>query len=204
MTVSRFRILVVLWIVAYGWAVSLPLGHYKQPESVLEVLRYSHRGALLPLPPSAAFLFLFAGITSALGLLFFSRIARGVFVVFTLLSVAFTALGGVHVIPAFDGMLGYITILLHGATLAAAFSLPLSELFRVVEEEEIEAEPEAEPEEELVELYEANNAEVVPVISSLLAGAGIDFTTTENPVRFLVRESDLPRAKNVIQEEIVN
>ncbi|GEM_PF-5583353 len=214
MSVSRFRLLVFLWIVAYGWVVSLPVGHDKQPSYVAQALQFSQRGAMLPLPASAEFLLLFAGIVSALGLVFFSRIARGVFTLFTVTAIALKLFGGVSVMPPFESMLLSITMLLQGVVLGAAFSSPLRERFEVSEEidgsdappvEEEEGEVEAEAEEELVELLETSSADVATAIASRLAAADIEFTTAGvDSVRFLVLEGDLPRAKIAIQEEIIN
>jgi len=203
MTISRFRLIVILWIVAYGWLFSLPLGHYKLPAPVLEVLKYSRRGAILDGTAGEAYVLLFLGICSALGLLMFSRAARGGFVAFTIATVGLVPLGGVRVIPAFDAFLATVAVLLHGAVLAAAFSSPLSELFHVPEASEDEAETIPE---ELIEVYETSDSSLVPLIASRLMEAGIEFVTPteELPVRFLVRETDVAAAKHAIQEDIVN
>jgi len=94
------------------------------------LLGRSGEGALLTLPSGIAFLMVFLNLAVAVGLYHFSAAAR---TVFTLVLVAFTALGmfgGVTVYSPVFGSLAAVTTYSDGAILVLAYATPLKKRFQ--------------------------------------------------------------------------
>ncbi|HEY3053594.1 MAG TPA: DUF2007 domain-containing protein [Thermoanaerobaculia bacterium] len=211
MTASRFRLLVIAWMILYVWLSYFPRSSYKQPEYLKEAFRYNGYGAVIPPSANLGYLFLFAYLAAAVGLLIFNNWARHLLMVTNVIHIAMRPFFGVSVRGPFDSTLSFVMLLLNGTILAFAYSPPLSRAFRAARGAVV-----GEPEEELIEVFETSDPATVPVIGSLLESAGIEFAMTGQqmqdiiaggglaghkaaiPARFLVRRSEAEFARSVL------
>ena len=185
MNATRYRIAVVIWILLDAWWSFLPLSAYKQPPVVRDAMEHAGRGAILPPSDTLADGFLLAMVVAAVGLFFFYRWGRKLFVVVTVVNLGISLLLGVGVTGPVDGTVGFFMTLLHGALVAWSFSPPIAQMF-AGEAAKADTEP--------VAIYETKDADAATRIHTLLASASIDYTS-----KVFVSPQDEVTAKDVLE-----
>ena len=125
-----FRTLVISSTAAYLiWFFHLLLVGSLISTATWDILSWVGHGALLPMPPSFAWLWMLLSVAVTVGLCAFSKSARLVFALLTLFSALITLLSGLQVETAFGSFCLFIANLADGGILLMAYTSPLKERF---------------------------------------------------------------------------
>ena len=125
-----FRTIVVLAIACYGVLLAIPyLPIELDPEAVTLLVYHGSLAALPGLTQLIFYPFVVLWMTAYLGLFFYKRWARGLFVGLYIAGITEGLLGGLDVYMPWDSTLITLFVLCDGAIFALAFTQPLAARF---------------------------------------------------------------------------